>query len=258
MGRALYFGEILRRFNVALPLKPFCRMFGLRPNSQRARTAIALIYAVLVMEIVSLVSGFFQYNLLHNIDLGQDVSTAAAEANDTRESLIGILYLIVYVVSAVTFIQWFRRAYFNLHQRIHDLSYTEGWAAGSWFVPILCLFRPYQIMRELYRATGQLTRGKEAGTGVNLSTNFLGLWWALWVISNVLGQFNFRLTMHSESLDMMITTTIIGMILNALGIPLAFAAVKVIRDYSRVEPLLIEESKRYDDEGFSNEFALAE
>lgn len=33
---------------------------------------------------------------------------------------------------------------------IRNLSHDESWAAGSWFVPILNLFRPVSIMKEMY------------------------------------------------------------------------------------------------------------
>lgn len=39
-------------------------MGKLKPNGQRAKNAITLIWIVLALEIVSLISGYFQYDLL--------------------------------------------------------------------------------------------------------------------------------------------------------------------------------------------------
>ena len=128
-------------------------MENLKPNRQSAKNAITLIWIILVLEIVSLISGYFQYDLLQTVVNGGDISMEAADSNDSREQIIGIIYMIAYVISAVTFIQWFRRAYFNLHSLVPNLTYTEGWAAGSWFVPVIGFFRPYQIMVELYNKT---------------------------------------------------------------------------------------------------------
>ena len=215
-------------------------MDNLRPNGQRAKNAITLIWIVLALEIVSLISGYFQYDLLQTVANGGYISTETATANDTREQIIGIFYLIAYVVSAVTFIQWFRRAYFNLHLKINYLNHTEGWAAGSWFVPIISLYRPYQIMKEIYQETKELLIKKGIVFNQTFSISALGWWWALWIISNIIGQFVFRYSMKAESIDELTISTVAGIVGNVIGIPLALITIKVIKDYSNVEPLLNE------------------
>lgn len=215
-------------------------MENLRPNEQRAKNAITLIWIVLALDIVSLISGYLQYNLLQTVANGGDISMETVNANDTREQIIGILYLIVFIVSAVTFIQWFRRAYYNLHLKVNYLSHTEGWAAGSWFVPFVNLYRPYQIMKELYQETNDLLTKKQLSFNQNLSTNFLGLWWSLWIISSFIGKFVFKYSQKADTIDDLTISTIASMLDNFVGIPLAIVAIKVIKNYSGVEPLLKE------------------
>jgi len=215
-------------------------MENLKPNGQRAKNAITLIWIVLALEIVSLISGYFQYDLLQTAANGGEISTETATANDTREQIIGIIYLIAFVISAVTFIQWFRRAYYNLHLRVNHLSQTEGWAAGSWFVPIVNLYRPYQIMKELYQETKELLTKKGLSINENFTTGSLGWWWTLWIINNIIGQFEFRYSMKAESIDELTISTVASMVGNVVGIPLALITVKVIKDYSNVELLLRE------------------
>ena len=131
-------------------------MESLKPNEQRAKAAIILIWIVLILEITSLVSSYLQYDLLQRISSGAIVSSFTAAANFIRQQIIGYVYFIAYVISAITFIRWFRRAYFNLHLRVDHLSNSEGWAAGSWFVPIINFYLPYKIMKELYQETQNL------------------------------------------------------------------------------------------------------
>ena len=215
-------------------------MEDLKPNEQRAKNAINLIWIVLALEIASLISGYFQYDLLQTAANGGVISTETATANDTREQFIGFIYFIASIISGVTFIQWFRRAYYNLHQRVNHLSQTEGWAAGSWFVPIVSLFRPYQIMKELYQETKELLVKKGLSINENFATGSLGWWWTLWIINSAIGQFVFRYSMKAESIDEFTISTVASMIGNVVGIPLALITVKVIKDYANVEPLIIE------------------
>lgn len=216
-------------------------MKNLKPNGQRAKNAITLIWIVLVLEIVSLISGYFQYDLLQTIANGGEISTETANTNDTIVEIIGIIYLIAYIISGVTFILWFRRAYFNLHLRVNHLSQTEGWAAGSWFVPIVSLYRPYQIMKELYHETRKLLSKKGLIINENISTDILGWWWTLWIINSVIGQFVFRCSLKAESIDELTISTVASMIGNIAGIPLALITVKVIKDYANIEPKLSED-----------------
>ncbi len=227
----------LKHLAVGLILK---QMEDLKPNEQRAKNAISLIWIVLALEIVSLISGYLQYDLLQTAANGGVISMETADANDSRERIIAIIYLIAFIISAITFIQWFRRAYFNLHIKVNGLLQPEGWAAGSWFVPVISLYRPYQIMKELYEETAEFLTKKGFSFNSNLSTRFLGWWWALWITNNVIGQFVFRYSMRAESIDELTVSTVAGMIGDIVGIPLALITIKVIKNYSSVEPFLIE------------------
>lgn len=215
-------------------------MERLKPNGQRAKNAIILIWIMLALDIISLISGYFQFDLLQMAANGNEISIEQANANDTREQVISLLYLIAYIISAVTFIQWFRRAYYNLHLRVTNLSYTEGWAAGSWFVPILCLFRPYQIMRELHVETKALLTRKGVSMNQNFSANILGIWWTFWIVNNAMGQFVFRYAQRAETIDELTICTVTSMATNIIGVLLALLTIKVITNYAEVEPLLLE------------------
>lgn len=234
-----YEGDVCPDFDNDEKAKPN-RIFSqkLRPNSDRSTTAVVLIWAVLFMEIVQLLSSIMQYKLLKTIQSGGEYSANALTTNDMREGLVAILYLLVYIISGITFIRWFRRAYFNLHLRTSPLTYDEGWAAGSWFVPIINLYRPYQIMQELYVETKKILRNGTEAPGCNLETSSLGIWWALWLINGVLGNIVFRVFKDADTVDQLLTSTVLEMITSIIGIPLALLTIKVIRDYAKAEKQL--------------------
>ena len=222
-------------------------MKKLRDNQQRAQNAVIMIWIVLGFEVLSLFSSYLQYSLLQSISNGSAISDEALVANDLREGVAAIFYAIAALVSGITFIQWFRRAYYNLHQLIPNLNYTEGWAAGAWFVPILNLFRPYQIMKELYGRTQTLLIEKDPEMRKKLSTENLDWWWFIWIVSGVIGVFLWRLA-NEDTIDGQIISTMGNMILSILNIPLALITIKVIKNYSNVEPELhnIEEDREND------------
>lgn len=215
-------------------------MNKLRPNEQRAHYAVNVIRIVLLMEIALLISGCLQYNLLQTAANGGEISPEQANANDTRAQFLGILYTIAYITSAITFILWFRRAYFNLHMKVKHLNYSEGWAAGSWFVPFINLYRPYQIMKELYEKSKRLLLKEGVSFDVTFSTDTLTWWWGLWIINNLIAKIEFRYSSRAESIDELTNSSLIGMLSNAFGIALALITIKVIKDYSAMELKLAE------------------
>lgn len=212
-------------------------MTFLKPNEKRAKNAIALIWIMLVMEIVKVLSGYLQYDLLVGADSENGISMEAANANDLRQMIVNIIYLIAYIISIVTFILWFRRAYYNLHVKNDNLNHTEGWAAGGWFVPIMSLYVPYQIMKELYEETKELLYKKGIDLSESLSTTYVGWWWGAWILNNVIAQIIFRTSKDEQTVEGLANATLVEIGSSAFGIVLALITVKVIKDYAAAEVL---------------------
>ncbi len=208
---------------------------SLKPNLKRAKIAQYFIWLVLAMEIISIMSSYMQYDLLQTVKNGEFITEEAIDFNDNREFVVAVLYFIAYIISGITFIMWFQRAYYNLHQIVDNLSYGEAWAAGSWFVPFINLYRPYQIMKELYKTTIELLT-KKGSIKKSISAGFLGWWWMLWIVDNVFARISLRLPM--ETVDQMMTSTIVDMVDSIITIPLALITIKLIKEYAAIEPLL--------------------
>jgi hypothetical protein len=208
-----------------------------RPNEQRAKAAVILLLMVIALDGISLISLYSQYQMLRGWKYGMEVSIDVANANDMRQGIIAVLQLMVLLGSAITFIMWFRRAYWNLSQKI-NLNYSDGWAAGCWLVPFLNLWRPYQMMKEMYNEARQYLANENSGGETLLGMRFLGIWWTAWILNSILGQAASRMTMHSNSFEEYLNATVMDMISTSISIPAAMLAIKVIRDYAKIEPLL--------------------
>ena len=211
----------------------------LRPNAERAKYAIIMLFVILFLDVVSGYSSYLQLGLLNDLNEGIFIAEDVLTANDLREQIIGIVYLIAMIVSAVFFIQWFRRAYYNLQVRTGNCEHSDGWAAGSWFVPIISLFRPLHIMKELDAKTSRLI-GSATGTVVPTNGIVIGFWWALWIITNYLGNYVLKMAFKEETLDNYISTTTLEMVNSFLGVPLAILAYFVVKNYAQKEADLVQ------------------
>lgn len=156
-------------------------------------------------------------------------------SNDTREQWMGISYLILFGLSAFTFILWFRRAYYNLSIRT-AINNGEVWAAGSWFVPFMNLVRPYRIMEELYIKTTSLINIK-TNVAVENKTTLLTFWWGLWILTNFASRILTRNT-QDDMIEHLLQTTQINIALSLIMIPLSIITVLVIKNLAEKEELL--------------------
>lgn len=211
----------------------------IRPNLKRAKLAETLIWVVLVFELISVFTGYQQLELLLNVKNGRTVTMQEASANDMRVLIVSVLSLIVAIISWVTYIQWFRRAYYNLNLRT-TCHYTEGWAAGSWFVPIISLYRPYEIMCEIWDKTTEQITNKWGDVPMPAKRWVIGLWWTLWIINGIIGSLFTRWALKQETLDHLILGTRVEIITSLLVFPIAYLAVRVIRNVSKREEQLRE------------------
>ncbi len=129
---------------------------------------------------LGVVSNLLQLGLLRRIEVEGNLPRGAAAANDARQALLGDLDVALFVVTTIALLLWLYRAYRNA-QLVGSRAtrFTAGWAVGWWFVPIVNLFRPYEILRELWDRSyaGNGAVGAQAAPGRDV----VSWWWLAWV-----------------------------------------------------------------------------
>jgi hypothetical protein len=124
---------------------------------------------------------------------GEGLSGDIIGTYDTYTTWIGLQGL-VFLISAGVFITWFYRAYKNLRRLgVQNMRYGDGWAIGSWFIPIFNWFRPKQMANDIWR-------GSERGVDVWAQWRQVGVpslvhwWWGLFLLQGLLLQVGQRMT----------------------------------------------------------------
>jgi len=153
--------------------------------NKRTQLLFWILVILMVLSIVAFFSDFAQAELINRAIRGEAITESEAIANDARQAAIGFVQIVLGIICAVVFLMWIHRANKNLRSlRAADLRFTPGWAVGWFFVPIMNLFRPYQVVSEIWKAsdpkvdTTDDTSWKAVGT-----SPIVGFWWALFLIS---------------------------------------------------------------------------
>lgn len=213
----------------------------LKDNSKRAKLVINVFWGICILNIIAVVSGYFEFELLERIRDGITYSEQEAESNDLRQGIIGLLQSGLYITSIVLFLNWFRRAYGNLHRiGIRTLEHSETMAVWSFFIPIISLYRPYKIAKEIAVETRNKVTEIIPDNKTKLNLSILGFWWALFLITNYIDQFAFKSILKSDTIEQMITSTQAYMVSDFMDIPAAIVTLLMIKHISRHESLLFE------------------
>jgi hypothetical protein len=208
-----------------------------RDNSQRAKNVILIFWIFFGLTIIFIGSSFLERNLLLRATDG-NITPDEANSNDLRQRIIGISELLLHIVLIVYFIMWFRRAYFNLHSLGFYLRYTEGWAAGAWFVPFMNLYAPFKIMREIWDNTQM--RAQQGSEDIVLKpSTLLGVWWFLWIMTNIAGNIYSRLELQGEhTISDLISLNTTSIVLNVIDLANVFLIITIIQQVSVFEEQL--------------------
>lgn len=221
-------------------------MNPLKNNENRAKNALSLLWIIFIMYFVLIFSDILQTLMLNDIKSGITVSMEKFQLNDLRQLIVSYLYLAIFIISAITFILWFRRAYYNLHQKVTYLNYSEGWAAGAWFVPVVFLFYPLQIMKELYYETHELLEKNQIQPKAKNNQLLIGFWWALWIIVELLSRYEFIKMRSATTVDDVLFLTNFSIVSTILALVNTILIIKLVKDYALLESQLYTISEESD------------
>jgi hypothetical protein len=169
----------------------------------RARMVYVAMGAWIVAALVAIWADVLEIRVLERLQdfqIGSGGSAALvqllddADASDNRVAAASVFYLAALLASAVALCFWMHRANWNLTSLGHPSRFTPGWAVGWWFVPIMNVFRPFQVMKDIAVGSGQSQLGP-----------ILGLWWAGWLVGGFIGRGALSATFGDATISEQIT-----------------------------------------------------
>lgn len=107
-------------------------------------------------------------------------------------SSIGIIaYIVVFIASVVIISMWIYRGHANLRAAgIEGLEFSPGWSVGWFFIPVACLFKPFQAMKELWT----VSHAQSDSFGKTAPTE-LTAWWGCYIAGTMLSNMSQRMSL---------------------------------------------------------------
>jgi hypothetical protein len=203
---------------------------SLRPLEGLGRVLEIVLWIGIVGDLANILVTFLEMQVLERYRRGEAISDAEIGRALDRSGFVGLVILVVFLVSGVLWLVWQHRGHANLYAAgVDRLRITPGWAVGWWFVPFANLVKPFQSVRELWKASDGSPQWWETKTWP-----VIGWWWAGYLVFNVLdGVASAYFADESVTVDSLITGDKISIAGDLGSIATAILAIWIVRSVTR-------------------------
>ncbi|MBA0127483.1 DUF4328 domain-containing protein [Haloechinothrix sp. YIM 98757] len=175
-----------------------------RPVRRLFVAAATLVGIVALIDVIYSIASWNSYRVWADYyDNVAGVDVGDLEAADKIFAVITVPYIIAFIAAAVLFIVWLWMARANAEQRcLATHRRARGWVIGSWFVPVVNLWFPYQVVRDVWRASDPTTPHDHRGGLAQLGGSaIIGWWWFSVLAMGFANRLSFSLERVPEYLD---------------------------------------------------------
>lgn len=183
-----------------------------RDATPRARWLRRLLWLLMGGHVVALAADVFERSVLtrvQSMDAGnKDALLAVAVQSDRWQLVVSVVVLSLLLAGYVISGMWIVRVARNVRALgARDLEISPGWSVGWYAIPFGNLFKPFQAMQDIWRASVSAAQWRQVAT-----PGWLRIWWGCWLASNIIGQASLRLTLRSDGIDDLLTANAVSMI----------------------------------------------
>lgn len=218
----------------------------IKDNSKRAKN-LKLTFQILIgINVFVILSTYLEIELLKDLRDGYYIDENTIFMSDLRQFVIMSFQMIIYITSIVLFLNWFRRAYGNLHRLYgrNILRHKESMAVWSWIIPIAWFFWPVQIMNEIWKNTQLKIKQFDPSYIIKSAGWLIGLWWALFILSNFVGRYAFKAAFKEDTIEQLIESSQATLFTDILHIPEAYLVILIVTQLSQFETKLKDEVQK--------------
>ncbi|MGY1455481.1 protein kinase domain-containing protein [Streptomyces sp. SS8] len=210
---------------------------AVRPGAARSARTLSLVLsaglsALLLCTLVQLVLDFQVYGELNELHEGGYLAYAAFDHGSLRNTteVMAVLSALFQLPVIVLWLVWFWRVRANAEAFAPgQIRYHQGWAIGSWLVPVIWFFMPKQIINDVCdHSDPTSTRTTWYGPRRSSNRGLLNGWWTMWLTGMVVGVLNYRPWYEAETVDEAQGSAALTVLADFLAVPATVLAILVV------------------------------
>lgn len=215
---------------------------GFSPNkltgdTKLGKVLLVIFYMHVGVALINLVMTF-NWHFFSDEELYREFISDDVQLNsfyDYFHLIFAFFYCGLHLLSIVWFIKWFRRLYANLHKsQLKPLLYKESMAITSWFIPILALYRPFQIMREIWEVLQDYFSKYLVGFR-RKSMAIIGIWWFFFNVSKITNRLSIFNLFRADDVETIKSCLILYDIDAIIQLVTVLVTIKLIRETMDLE-----------------------
>ena len=174
---------------------------------EKLQSAQKLFFILLSIDIavtvIDIISGIWTIGALKDIESGFRTGDPSLASTIDFWASFSMIMILTSIGVGLALVNWLKSCYQFAKDSLHVTGFKqEGWTVAGWVVPIANLFKPYQVINEIYKAGSPTHIGfdewkKESSSGLLLT------WWIFWAVAHFLmftiGKEMFRKGLHQGS-----------------------------------------------------------
>ena len=163
------------------------RLHSYVPLTRLSRFLTIVLCIGILFNLISIAMSVISFTASEYINLGLNSNTAKPSGSVSIFSsdftyLYGALYSMVFLTISIIFLYWFYRSYSNLYSLdVNGLKFSPIKAVGYCIIPIINLWKPYYIMKEIWTSSHAASLSNEFS--LSDSNSNIKRWWVLFLFS---------------------------------------------------------------------------
>jgi hypothetical protein len=204
---------------------------GERRAARLAVWTVAVLGGWVILELAAIGAALWRLGPPRGLSAPGRTAVAEAAASDGLLLRISWGQLAVALLAAILWLAWLYGAYANLRALgCGKTRQTPGRAIGFWFMPVIDVIWPYQMVKELWLRSA--TANAEEELAPARSPALVGAWWMAFLAGGALGLQSMQPVGVSQSL---LAPTWISLASDALLLVAALLAIAIVRRISRLQ-----------------------
>jgi hypothetical protein len=203
---------------------------------------IAFICIQVVVAIVGMVSGYMEYGLLqdyaNNVFTSEVAAKVAGESNDFRQTAVFWTQATVYLITAIFILKWIYRANSNARELgATNMTFSPTMSVVWFFVPIMGLWKPYQAMMQIWKASYEPVNWKAAKGHLVVPT-----WWALWLGTVFIGFISLAMAHRASDINSAVDANLVEMLSDFITVLSTMAMLMLVNRIHKTQLRYVDET----------------
>jgi hypothetical protein len=145
-----------------------------KPHAKLTATLRILLKISIGVTAVAVLAGFYGIYSYATLPSNVDANEIMLPSDHVLD-IVTLVQIILGIITGITILWWTYRSNKNLRALSGEsMRFTPVWSIAWDFIPIANLWKPYQVMKEIWQVSHK---------GASTTHSVVKWWWALWLIS---------------------------------------------------------------------------